>query len=125
MIEKIKKHQQSIVLFVGYLLVALMSFGLGKITALKAVPPVVKIDRAFVPSNYSENQGSVQSAVTEVNAQENGDNNCVGKIKGNINSKGDRIYHMPNGSFYNRTDPEVCFATEAEAKSAGFRKSSR
>ena len=36
-----------------------------------------------------------------------------------------RIYHMPGGSFYDRTNPVQCFASEAEAQAAGFTKSSR
>ncbi len=46
------------------------------------------------------------------------------KIKGNISGK-NKIYHVPGGSFYERTQAEVCFATEKEAQSAGFRKSQR
>lgn len=48
-----------------------------------------------------------------------------GKIKGNINSKGEKIYHMPDGAYYDKTDAEQWFNTEAEAKEAGFRKSKR
>lgn len=46
--------------------------------------------------------------------------NCPGDypIKGNANS---RIYHLPTESSYEQTIPEFCFATEADAKSAGFR----
>ncbi|MEZ4642375.1 MAG: SH3 domain-containing protein [Chloroflexota bacterium] len=51
-------------------------------------------------------------------------------IKGNVNSSGEKIYHVPGGSFYNRTDikPEEgdrWFCTSAEAQAAGFRASSR
>lgn len=51
-------------------------------------------------------------------------------IKGNVNSSGERIYHVPGGAFYNRTDikPEEgdrWFCTEAEAQAAGFRRSER
>ncbi|SHJ46551.1 cell wall-binding repeat-containing protein [Clostridium magnum] len=48
-----------------------------------------------------------------------------GLIKGNINSKGEKIYHVPGGSYYDRTIPEVWFNTEEEAQAAGFRKSLR
>jgi hypothetical protein len=34
-------------------------------------------------------------------------------------------YHLPTGAFYKNTNPERCFNTEAEAKQAGFTKSSR
>lgn len=42
-------------------------------------------------------------------------------IKGNQSG----IYHAPGGSFYNRTNPEECFATESAARNAGYRKSQR
>ncbi|MED0702616.1 MULTISPECIES: thermonuclease family protein [Aeribacillus] len=43
-------------------------------------------------------------------------------IKGNINSKGEKIYHMPGSRHYYITKPEMMFCTEEEAKEAGFRK---
>lgn len=46
-------------------------------------------------------------------------------IKGNISAQGKKIYHVKGGSFYDRTNPEQCFKTEAEARSFGFVKSSR
>jgi len=48
-----------------------------------------------------------------------------GLIKGNINSQGEKIYHLPGGMYYDRTIPEVWFKTEEEAQAAGFRKSKR
>lgn len=51
-------------------------------------------------------------------------------IKGNVNSSGARIYHVPGGQFYDRTDikPEEgdqWFCSTAEAEAAGFRPSER
>ncbi len=51
---------------------------------------------------------------------------CV--IKGNISSKGERIYHVPGGPYYDATvidtaKGERWFCTEAEAVAAGWRKS--
>ena len=48
-------------------------------------------------------------------------------IKGNIGSKGDHIYHMPGGRWYDRTvitvsKGERWFCSEGEAKAAGWRK---
>lgn len=43
-------------------------------------------------------------------------------IKGNASSM---IYHMPGGAYYNRTIPEDCFATAADAVAAGYRASQR
>ena len=56
------------------------------------------------------------------------DNNTKGcRIKGNIGSKGDRIYHMPGGRWYDRTvitasKGERWFCSEDEAKAAGWRR---
>ena len=51
-------------------------------------------------------------------------------IKGNVNSKKQRIYHTPTGRYYHRTkikthEGDKCFQSEAQALAAGFRKSKR
>ncbi len=61
-------------------------------------------------------------------ANDNAPGQC--RIKGNINRKGERIYHLPGGKWYDRTriDPakgERWFCTEAEARAAGWRKSNQ
>ncbi|SDI50707.1 thermonuclease family protein [Lutimaribacter saemankumensis] len=53
---------------------------------------------------------------------------CV--IKGNISSKGRRIYHMPGQEWYSRTrintaKGERWFCSEAEARAAGWRRAAR
>jgi micrococcal nuclease len=50
------------------------------------------------------------------------------KIKGNISSSGEKIYHLPNGSYYDKTvidesKGERWFCSEEEAKAAGWRAS--
>jgi endonuclease YncB( thermonuclease family) len=49
------------------------------------------------------------------------------KIKGNISSKGERIYHLPGQKYYDRTridkTGEAMFCTEKDARAAGFRRS--
>ena len=42
-------------------------------------------------------------------------------IKGNINSRGERIYHVPGSRYYDRTIAEFWFCTAEEAEAAGFR----
>jgi len=42
-------------------------------------------------------------------------------IKGNKGSMGALIYHNRDSVSYDRTNPEVCFATEKDAESAGYR----
>jgi hypothetical protein len=51
---------------------------------------------------------------------------CV--IKGNISSKGERIYHVPGGQWYDETKiseskGERWFCSETEARAAGWRPS--
>jgi hypothetical protein len=46
-------------------------------------------------------------------------------VKGNLSYSGERIYHLPNQEYYDKTKPEVCFTTAGEAEQAGFRPSSR
>lgn len=43
-------------------------------------------------------------------------------IKGNAQSG---IFHVPSGMSYDRTIPERCYATEADAEADGFRKAKR
>ena len=48
-------------------------------------------------------------------------------IKGNFTTySGERcIYHLPGQRFYNKTAAERCYATEADARQDGCRKSKR
>jgi len=53
---------------------------------------------------------------------------CV--IKGNISSKGERIFHVPGGRWYDQTEIDTAkgerwFCSEAEARAAGWRRSIR
>ena len=43
-------------------------------------------------------------------------------IKGNAQSG---IFHVPGGMSYDRTVPERCYASEADAEADGFRKAKR
>ncbi len=44
-------------------------------------------------------------------------------IKGNLSSSGEKIYHLPGQSSYERTQAEETFATEEAAQLAGYRRS--
>ena len=55
---------------------------------------------------------SVQSEVTTDS------NDCM--IKGNINSKGNKIYHMPGQRDYENTIAEEMFCSKEDAEAAGF-----
>lgn len=127
-IDFIKKHQQMFVLGVGYLAAAGLGFGLGQMTAISVKAPEIKMEQAFAPLNNTANTPDNQTGQIDQNPKitptptPKGIDECPGQIKGNISAKGDKIYHIPGSSAYNRTDPEKCFNTEAEAQAAGFRK---
>ncbi|HYE22234.1 MAG TPA: hypothetical protein VD998_01445 [Verrucomicrobiae bacterium] len=123
LIKSVKDHQQNLVLVLGYCLVGLGCFFLGKASSVYTNPPEIKVDEVFSYENNNANTSVLQSE--QINNNNNDVGQCEGKIKGNINSKGEKVYHVPTGQFYNRTAPELCFDSEDEANAAGFRKSSR
>jgi hypothetical protein len=116
-----KSNQQAIVLLIGYLLVAALGFGFGRFTDNHQQTREIRVEEAFTsPTNYSPNVSGAQTA-TEASTNVKSAVNCDGKIKGSSSG----IYHIPGGAFYTKTTKPVrCFNTEAEAVSAGFRKSS-
>lgn len=132
----IKNNQQKIAIAIGYLLVFLLAFGLGRVTNSIPNPPEIRIEEpaALQPNNSANVEGTqtqtVENRGTAAQAGVTGasfspqDGQCAGKIKGNIGSSG-KIYHVPGGSFYDRTNAEECFENEAAAVAAGYRKSSR
>lgn len=73
-------------------------------------------------SAKADNSDSSFSKQSEASPQSTGSH---GLIKGNINSSGEKIYHVPGGQFYDKTDAEQWFSTEQEAQAAGYRKSKR
>lgn len=49
----------------------------------------------------------------------------IEKIKGNRNKKGELIYHVPGGQYYDRVSGSIVFDSEEEAQQAGYRRSLR
>lgn len=72
--------------------------------------------------DYVTDRGyNAESAKQEKKASPAGD--C--KIKGNISSSGEKIYHVPGNRSYEITKPEQMFCTKEEAEAAGFRAAKR
>ena len=110
-------------------MVAALSFGIGRFSATSNPPDIVIEEPVLDLTELNNTQNSAPAQISAdaqsgVVAGETYDPNCTGKIKGNIGSSG-KIYHLPGGAFYERTVPELCFSSEADAQAAGFRKSSR
>lgn len=76
----------------------------------------------LVPQVIQPNYSTVETSSPENITTTNSESTC--SIKGNISGK-NKIYHVSGGAFFERTQEEMCFETEAEAQAAGFIKSSR
>jgi very-short-patch-repair endonuclease len=44
-------------------------------------------------------------------------------VKGNVTQSGEKIYHEPGWTYYDKTNAEECFATPSDAEDAGYRPS--
>ncbi len=83
-------------------------------------PEVIK-DKAN-SAGASSSTGALKTDDSSIGFAPDKNGNCQGHIKGNINSHGARIYHVPSDRSYKVTKAERCFMTEKEAVKAGFRK---
>jgi micrococcal nuclease len=75
--------------------------------------------------DYVQDEGFDEEPETNDSPTEEKSSSDGCQIKGNINSKGEKIYHVPEGSYYEMTKAEEMFCTKNEAEEAGFRPSSR
>lgn len=119
--EKIKPLAIAAACFVA---VFTAGYGVGKSSSSEAGPTSKRSLSNYTTNNSNQtkstantnNTNSVPATSTEppVNPDD-----CY--IKGSKS----KTYHMPGGSFYERTSPAACFNSEEEAQAAGYKKSSR
>ncbi|MDP3057787.1 MAG: Ada metal-binding domain-containing protein [bacterium] len=115
--QKIKKFliekEDKIILLIGFILVAFLSFGAGKLSE------TYRPNTPIIFKNAPDCSTSLAKSETAANATDIA--KTEGKIIGNKNSK---IYHTPGSASYNKISPEnrVYFNTEADAQKAGYRK---
>ncbi len=117
----IQSNQERIALLLGFILVAALFYNLGRFAA-RNEPPEVRIEEPAL--DLSQIYNNLNSLGSQVAGESTEVLDCEGKIKGNISASA-KIYHLPGGAFYNRTNPEACFDSEEQARAAGFRKSKR
>ncbi|MEH7810683.1 sunset domain-containing protein, partial [Bacillus toyonensis] len=72
-----------------------------------------------------QNQNKQNEATPQPKTNQASEQNGTCNIKGNKNSKGEKIYHMPGQQFYDKTNAEEMFCSAAEAQAAGYRASKR
>lgn len=123
------QNEDRIILSVGFILVAFLSFGAGKLS--ETYHPQTPIIFQNAPNCGTANGAANNSANNQINSPRfageagepvAGGAQTQGKIIGNRNSM---IYHLPGGAFYDRISEQnrVYFNSEQEAQKAGFRKS--
>lgn len=120
--ENFQAHKQKIILLICFGLVFIVGFGVGKSAAKKSLPRD-KVQSYYTAKKDAAPETPAAVATSTVSVSTTTLASCV--IKGNISSGGRKIYHVPGGAFYDRTQPEQCFNTEAEAQAAGYVKSQR
>lgn len=90
------------------------------------IQPNVAFQDSFLEAERyarENNKGLWGKEDTQQNNQINANTSNSGLIKGNINSSGEKIYHIPGQKYYDKVKPEQIFNTEEDAINAGFRKS--
>ena len=125
-LNSLKVHTKHIIPLVGYGLLALALFGLGFAAGSSRQRALESAEQSSMQLHYTLNPAKSQTAGEPPETPKittKTDTRCT--IKGNINDKGKKIYHLATGAFYATVKPEQCFATEEEAKNAGFTRSSR
>lgn len=114
--DKLIEHKPKLILLACLAVAFIAGYGAGTFET--------KGNQSHRQLNYTTKEGSPPTPTsipkpTESVVKGSADSAC--KIKGSKS----KLYHMPDGSFYDRTTPVQCFNTEAEAVAAGFTKSSR
>jgi len=118
-----KKNQGDVAIAIGFVLVAVISFGIGYLTAPGQTKNPIVIEE---PQNFSASAGDVLVNIVEdtENAPEPTIKN--GSEKGLfVASKNGTKYYWPWSSWAKRIKPEneVWFKSEADAQTAGYSKS--
>ena len=122
----ISDHQSDIVLIVGIILVALISFTMGRMTSPQSnkEPVVIENQEANILDNAEQVPKSGSGQGSDILQNENNvDNQSVISEKGIIVvSKNGTKYHWQWCSFAKKIKPEnqVWFKSEAEAQKAGY-----
>lgn len=121
----LKKNQGDIAIVVGFVLVALIAFGAGRLSAPEIVRhPIVIEEPAAEAINVLSGILSATIATSSQSAilSQSGTNSKQGLI---VASKNGKKYHWPWSSGAKNIKPEnqVWFQTEQEAQAAGYSKS--
>lgn len=113
----VKDNQGDIVLVISIILIALISFGLGRLTAPNIIKEPVTIEEHNFSSQSATISNQLTGTTTEITSQT--PSNEKGII---VASKNGKKYHWPWCTWAKKIKPEnqVWFKSEEEAKKAGY-----
>ena len=135
-IVKIKKifykNEDKIILTIGFILIALISFGFGKISNYSLNNPPLEINDSqvdfvenFLKTENKTNGGKVLSDVSEtaVSTNKNSDKKNNKKEKQLVGSVNGKKYHLPDCHNVKRIKPEnqIWFSSAEEAEKKGYK----
>jgi len=115
----LKRNQSDIALFVGFVLVAVIAFGAGRLSAPIVVRNPIVIDEPNSTSSVNIFGGVSQSVVDKAGESVQNITNAKGLFVGSKNSN---KYHWPWCAPAKNIKPEnqVWFQSEAQAQAAGY-----
>lgn len=123
--EWTKKNQGDIVLIIGFVFVALISFGLGYLSApqMTKSPLIIEGPTAAISEQATSEQDASNAQDGQSSSAAVGQGNEKGII---VASKNGTKYYWPWSPWAKRIKPEnlVWFKSESEAQKAGYSKSS-
>jgi len=139
----IKDNQNDIILVIGVILISLISFGAGRLTAPQSLKQPLTIDGSQVanisqtflkPENQTADTASTANSVDKPTT-ENQSSNQQNQVNINspqkqgqfVASKSGKNYYWPWDSTVQRIKPEnlIWFATEAQAQAAGYQRNAK
>ena len=106
----VKEHESDILLAIGIVLVALISFGAGRLTA-----PQVNKEPIVIQEPTASIEQSLPKVDQSVDKETTGQEKFVGSVKSNK-------YHWPDCPWAKKIAPanQVWFSSEKEAQAAGY-----
>ena len=115
------KHEAKLALFVGFILVASISFQAGYLEGGKnqKKPIIIEkpIESLVTNQNLPEGQILTPEATNDANSSNTQTKDCAF-----VGSKNSNKYHLPTCRYAKNIDPKnlVCFSSQDEAKSKGY-----
>lgn len=115
----VKEHQSDITLTIGIILVALISFGAGRLTASQTDKKPIVIQSPTPNTTNPSDLSTGQAASIEQSLLETEQGRFVGSVNSNK-------YHWPDCSWVKKIVPQnqIWFSSETEAQTVGYTRCS-